>query len=162
LTEAGRGPNRYAVFVAQTHRPGFEAEVDFGEAMIRIRGDLVKCHLFAFRLSYSGKSVHRISVSCGQEAFFEGHAHALAVLGGVPGRVRYDNFKAAVAKVLGLSRARIETDRWIAFRSHYGLDTWYCRPGLQGAHEKAASRATSAGSAATISSLSPRSTTSPS
>ncbi len=51
--------------------------------------------------------------------------HALRVLGGVPrGRVRYDNLKAAVAQVLGLSRARVETDRWIAFRSHFGIESF--------------------------------------
>ena len=45
------------------------------------------------------------------------------MLGGVPaGNVRYDNLKAAVAQVLGLSRARVEADRWIAFRSHYGAE----------------------------------------
>ncbi|MDO0930073.1 hypothetical protein QQY24_33960 [Streptomyces sp. TG1A-8] len=78
-----------------------------------------------------------VFASAGQEAFFEGHVHALRVLGGVPrGRVRYDNFKAAVAQVLGLSRARVETDRWIAFRSHFGIESFYCRPGIDGAHEK--------------------------
>jgi hypothetical protein len=50
--------------------------------------------------------------------------------------VRYDNLKAAVAQVIGFSRARVETERWIAFRSHYGLDAFYCQPGLTGAHEK--------------------------
>lgn len=135
LAESGRGPD--TAFVPQSHRPGFEAEVDFGDVAVKIRGEQVTCYLFSFRLSFSGKAVHRISVSCGQEAFFEGHAHALAVLGGVPvGNVRYDNLKAAVAKVLGLSRARVEADRWIAFRSHYGLNSWYCRPGVVGAHEK--------------------------
>jgi hypothetical protein len=39
--------------------------------------------------------------------------HALAVLGGVPvGKVRYDDLKAALAKVLGLSPAWVEADRW--------------------------------------------------
>ncbi|MFD3505668.1 hypothetical protein [Streptomyces sp. NPDC058678] len=53
--------------------------------------------LFAFRLAYSGKAVHRISRSCGQQAFFEGHVHALNTLGGVPaGQVRYDNLTPAV------------------------------------------------------------------
>ena len=51
-------------------------------------------------------------------------------------KVRYDNLKAAVAQVLGLSRARVETDRWIAFRSHFGIESFYCRPGIDGAHEK--------------------------
>ncbi|MER7201418.1 hypothetical protein [Streptomyces sp. CB01635] len=50
--------------------------------------------------------------------------------------MRYDNLKAAVARVLGLSRARVEADRWIAFKSHYGIDSFYCRPGIEGAHEK--------------------------
>ncbi|MFJ9854988.1 hypothetical protein [Streptomyces sp. NPDC101150] len=61
-----------------------------------------------------------VFASCGQEAFFEGHVHALRTLGGVPrSKIRYDNLKSAVAQVLGLNRARVETDRWIAFRSHF-------------------------------------------
>jgi hypothetical protein len=52
------------------------------------------------------------------------------------GKVRYDNLRSAVAKVLGFSRQRIETQRWTAFRSHYGLDAFYCQPGIDGAHEK--------------------------
>lgn len=60
----------------------------------------------------------------------EGHVHALSVLGGVPrGKVRYDNLKAAVAQVLGFSRQRTEPERWIAFRSHWGIESFYCRPG---------------------------------
>ncbi|MFC8366823.1 IS21 family transposase [Streptomyces sp. NPDC057239] len=133
--QAGKGV--VDAFVPQTRRPGAEAEVDFGDVTIKLANKLVTCYLFAFRLSYSGKAVHRIFASAGQEAFFEGHVHALNVLGGVPaGKVRYDNLRAAVAQVLGLSRRRIETERWTAFRSHYGLDALYCQPGIRGAHEK--------------------------
>jgi hypothetical protein len=79
----------------------------------------------------------KVFASCGQEAFFEGHVHAFAVIGGVPGgKVRYDNLRSAVARVIGFGRTREETDRWVAFRSHYGLDAFYCQPGQQGAHEK--------------------------
>jgi transposase len=133
--EAGRGPAQ--AFVTQSHRPGAEAEVDFGEVVVRLRGEPVTCYLFSLRLSFSGRAVHRIFASAGQEAFFEGHAHAFEVLGGVPtDKVRYDNLKAAVAQVLGFSRHRVETERWTAFRSHYGLEAFYCQPGIQGAHEK--------------------------
>ena len=133
--EAGREP--VTTFVPQTHLPGREAEVDFGEVVVRLRGELVTCTLFSLRLSYSGKSVHRISASAGQEAFFEGHAHAFRILGGVPtGKIRYDNLKAAVASVIGFSRQRVEADRWTAFRSHYGIEAFYCQPGITGAHEK--------------------------
>jgi transposase len=133
--EAGRGP--VEAFISQTHRPGAEAEVDFGDVTIRIGGQQVTCYLFSLRLSYSGKAVHRVFTSGGQEAFFEGHVHAFEVLGGVPfGKIRYDNLKAAVAQILGFTRARVETERWTAFRSHYGIESFYCRPGIEGAHEK--------------------------
>lgn len=126
-----------SAFIPQTHLPGREAEVDFGEIGVRLRGEPVTCHLFSLRMSYSGKAVHRVSATGGQEAFFEGHVHAFRVLGGVPaGRIRYDNLKAAVAQVIGFSRQRVEADRWVAFRSHFDIDAFYCQPGITGAHEK--------------------------
>jgi len=132
---AGRAPAQ--VFITQVHQPGVEAEVDFGEVAVNLRGQVVTCTLFSFRMSFSGKAVHRVFASAGQEAFLEGHVHALHVLGGVPtGKVRYDNLKSAVAQVLGFSRQRRENERWTAFRSHYGLEAFYCQPGISGAHEK--------------------------
>jgi hypothetical protein len=133
--EAGREPA--ATFIPQEHLPGREAEVDFREVVIRLRGELVTCALFCLRLSYSGKATHRISASAGQEAFMEGHVHAFRTLGGVPvGKIRYDNLQAAVASVLGFSRQRAETYRWTAFGSHYGIEAFYWQPGITGAHEK--------------------------
>ncbi|GAA1626674.1 IS21 family transposase [Nonomuraea maheshkhaliensis] len=133
--EADRAPAE--VFIKQSHRPGAEAEVDFGDVWIHLAGELTRCYLFSFRLSWSGKAVHRMFLTCSQEAFFEGHVHAMSVLGGVPtGKVRYDYLKPAVARVLGFSRARVESERWVAFRSWAGIDAFYCRPGLVGAHEK--------------------------
>ena len=123
------------VVVPQTHELGEEAEVDFGEFYAVIAGVSTKCHLFVLRLSASGKSVHVAFTSQGQEAFLEGHVRAFAQLGGVPGRIRYDNLKAAVARVLE-GRNREETERFIALRSHYGFGSFFCRPGLAGSHEK--------------------------
>jgi hypothetical protein len=77
--ECGRGVP--GVFVPQTHLPGREAEVDFGEISVRLRGQLVTCHPFLLRMSYSGKAVHRASATGGQEAFFEGHVPHHASLG---------------------------------------------------------------------------------
>jgi transposase len=132
--EAGRAVED--AFVPQTHEPGAEAEVDFGDLWIDLRGVRTKVHLFTFRLSYSGKAVHRAFGTAAQEAFLEGHVHAFDVLGGVPvERIRYDNLKAAVARVL-FGRDRTESARWVTFRSHYGFDAFYCQPGPEGAHEK--------------------------
>ncbi|MFB7374172.1 hypothetical protein ACFC0D_30475 [Streptomyces sp. NPDC056222] len=35
-----------------------------------------------------------------------------------------------------MDAARGEVDRWIAFKSHFGIESFYCRPGIEGAHEK--------------------------
>jgi hypothetical protein len=125
-----------AGFVPQAKEPGAEAEVDFGPASIVVAGDQVACHLFAYRLSCSGKGVHRVYASCAQEALLEGHVTAFGVTGGVPWRhIRYDNLSPAVAKVM-TGRSRAETVRWSSFRSWYGFEAFYCIPGEEGAHEK--------------------------
>jgi transposase len=122
--------------VPQQHEPGAEAEVDFADVWVRLAGVPVKGHLFTLRLSYSGKAVHRVFASEAQEAFMEGHVEAFRVLGGVPRRhIRYDNLKPAVNRVC-FGRTRVESQRWVAFRSHYGFDAFYCLPGGEGAHEK--------------------------
>ncbi|MDN5933610.1 MAG: IS21 family transposase, partial [Pseudonocardia sp.] len=123
-------------FVPQDHPLGAEGEVDFADLWVILRGVKTKTHMFTFRLSGSGKAVHRAFGSQGQEAFLEGHEYAFEQLGGVPWRhVRYDNLKAAVSRVL-TGRDRVESGRWVAFRSHYGFDAFYCQPGVEGAHEK--------------------------
>jgi transposase len=123
------------VMVPQSHDPGGEAEVDFGEFYAEIDGTMTKCHLFKLRLAASGKGVSVAFTNQGQEAFLEGHVCAFERLGGVPGRIRYDNLKSAVVRVLR-GRGREETERFIALRSHYGFDSFFCRPGLVGSHEK--------------------------
>ncbi len=123
------------VTVPQTHGPGEEAEVDFGEFAAYIDGVLVKCQMFCMRLSHSGRGFHVAFSHQAQEAFFEGHALAFAHFGAVPGRIRYDNLKAAVIRVL-LGRERLENERFVALRSHFGFDSFYCIPGIDGAHEK--------------------------
>ncbi len=133
--EAGRLPE---VFIPQEHAPGAEAEVDFGEVWVLLAGVKTKCHMFAFRLSHSGKAIHRIYPTQAQEAFLEGHIDAFEDIGGIPTRhIRYDNLTDAVVKVIyGTGRQRTENQRWQLFRSHYGFDAFYCHPGIEGAHEK--------------------------
>jgi transposase len=53
----------------------------------------------------------------------------------VPRRIRYDNLRAAVDRILQ-GRDRVENLRFIALRSHYGFDSFFCQPGSHGAHEK--------------------------
>ena len=124
------------VMVPQTHRPAAEAEVDFGEFTAVIGGVLMKLFMFCLRLSHSGKAVHIAYANQSQESFLDGHVRAFEALGGVPiDKIRYDNLKPAVIRV-ALGRERLEHPRFVALRSHYGFDSFYCVPGIDGAHEK--------------------------
>lgn len=38
--------------------------------------------------------------------------------------------------MIGFSRQRVEADQWTAFRSHYGIEAFYCQSGIPGAHKK--------------------------
>jgi transposase len=129
------GGDGVEVMVPQTHPPGAEAEVDFGEFQALLAGVLTTCWLFVMRLSCSGRAFHVAFVTQAQEAFLEGHVLALQHFGAVPGRIRYDNLKPAVIRVCK-GRDRQESERFVALRSHYGFDSFFCRPGKDGSHEK--------------------------
>ena len=123
------------VMVPQYHPLGEEAEVDFGTASVHLAGALVDVSMFVMRLSASGRSYARAYLNEGQEVFLDGHVRAFEHFGGVPRRIRYDNLKAAVVRVLK-GRDRIESDRFVALRSHYGFDSFFCQPGIKDSHEK--------------------------
>lgn len=130
------GAGRCQVMVPQTHPPAEEAEVDFGEFSASISGVVMKLFMFCMRLSHSGKAFHVGYANQTQESFLDGHVRAFEAFGGVPtGMVRYDNLKPAVIRV-ALGRERFEHPRFVALRSHYGYDSFFCAPGIEGAHEK--------------------------
>jgi transposase len=124
------------VAVPQDHELGAEAEVDFGEFYVWLAGVWTRLWMFVMRLSASGRAFHwAFGNECG-ESFYEGHNLAFTHFGGVPtGQIRYDNLKAAVVRVL-LGRERFENPKFVALRSHYLFDSFFCVPGPQGAHEK--------------------------
>lgn len=122
-------------FVPQTHLPGDEAEVDWYEADVDFPTGRRRVFFFSLRACFSGRSFHMAFPAMTQQAFLEGFVEALSWFGGVFSVVRLDNLGSAVRKVLR-GRRRLETDRFVALRSHYLFATEYCRPGLQGAHEK--------------------------
>jgi transposase len=129
------GLDQVEVWVPQEHAPGAEAEADFAEFHAVIAGVLIRLWMFVMRLSCSGRAFHVAFATQAQEAFLEGHVLAFEYFGAVPGRVRYDNLKPAVVRVLR-GRDRAESERFIALRSQYGFDSFFCIPGKAGAHEK--------------------------
>ena len=115
------------VFVPQSYAPGQEAQVDWFEAQVKLGGETRKLQFFAMRSMSSGGAFHRAYHNATQQAFLEAHEHAFAYFGGVFKTLRYDNLASAVKKILRGYR-REETERMIAFRSHWGFASEYCRP----------------------------------
>ena len=122
-------------FVPQVHYPAMEAEVDWGEAFADLAGERRKLFLFHMRACHSGAGFAMAFPHETQQAFLEAHVEAFGWFGGVFGLVRYDNLTSAVKQVLR-GRRRVETDRFIALRSHYLYDSQFTIPGIEGAHEK--------------------------
>ncbi len=123
------------VFVPQVHAPGREAEVDWGEAVIELAGVATAVHLFVMRASFSGAAFCQASLVETQQAFLELHVQAFEWFGGVFEEIRFDDLTSAVKKVLK-GRRRIESDRFVALRSHYLFASQFTTPGIEGAHEK--------------------------
>ena len=123
------------VFVPLVSDAGVEGEVDWGQAKVGLRGEPVEVHLFEMRACFSGAQFVVAFQDETQQAFLEGHVRAFEWFGGVFDVLRYDNLKSAVARVLK-GRRRVESDRFVALRSHYRFESLFCLPGVRGAHEK--------------------------
>jgi transposase len=121
------------VFVPQSYRWAEQAQVDWYEAQAEIDGEEQKVYVFCMRSMASGGAFHRVYPHASQQAFLEAHELAFEYFGGVFELVRYDNLSSAVKRVLRGSQ-REETERFIAFRSHWGFRSEFCTPGE--GHEK--------------------------
>jgi transposase len=117
-----KGPE---VFVPQSYSLGQEAQVDWFEATANLGGERRDLQFFAMRSMASGDAFHCAYTNATQQAFLEAHELAFAYFEGVFHTLRYDNLSAAVKKILR-GRQRVETDRIIAFRSHWGFRSEYC------------------------------------
>jgi transposase len=123
------------VFVPQVHAPGREAEVDWGQAEVVLGGVPARVHVFVMRASFSGAAFCQASLVETQQAFLELHAQAFEWFGGVFAEIRFDNLTSAVKKILK-GRRRVESDRFVAMRSHYLFESQFTTPGIEGAHQK--------------------------
>ena len=121
------------VFIPLEAGWGQQAQVDWGQATVRIAGTEVVAHLFCLRMRASSVPFAWAAPTEKLEAFLEGHARAFAWLDGVPQECLYDNPKTAVLRILA-GPERQEHTLFCSLRSHYLFDSDFCRP-AQG-HEK--------------------------
>jgi transposase len=121
------------VFVPLAHEPG-EAQVDFGQALVRINGRLRKVAFFVMALPYSDAFfVMAFEREC-TETFWEGHVRAFEFFGGVPTKIVYDNTRVAVAQIVGGGRERRLTHGFLQLKSHYLFAHRFCQ--VRRANEK--------------------------
>ncbi len=121
------------VFIQQSYDWGEEAQIDWYEAKVELDGEERKFYLFCMRSMASGGAFHRAYPHASQQAFLEAHELGFGYFGGVFKVLRYDNLSSAVKKILR-GYQREETERFIAFRSHWGFESQFCTPGC--GHEK--------------------------
>lgn len=113
------------VFVPLVHRPG-EAQVDFGQALVKMNGRLRKVAFFVMALPYSDAVfVQAFEREC-TETFWEGHVQGFEFLGGVPTRITYDNSKVAVSQIIGAAKQRRLTRGFLQLKSHYLFAHRFC------------------------------------
>lgn len=115
------------IFVPQSYQPGQEAQVDWYEASVKLAAQDCKLYFFTMRSMASGDAFHCAYPHATQQALLEAHEKAFAYFGGVFRTLRYDNMGSLVKKILR-GYQRVETDRIIAFRSHWGFQSEYCNP----------------------------------
>lgn len=115
------------VFIPLSYEPGEDAQVDFGEAMVIMKGRPLTVQIFVGRLCYSKIPFLVASPNQQQEALFEGHDKAFNFFGGVPRTVWYDRMSQAVKAAIPGRRPE-EQQACIAFRSHYLFDSRFCNP----------------------------------
>jgi transposase len=123
--KAARGKDSQEVFIAQSYTWAQEGQVDWYDAQATLDGQEQTVHIFCLRSMASGAAFHRAYPHASQQAFLEAHELAFACFGGIFHRLRYDNLRSAVKKILRGYR-REETERFIAFRSHWGFQSEFC------------------------------------
>ena len=111
-------------FIPLDFAPGERAEFDFGEASIKIKGQLVKVPFLAGRLRFCGAMFVECFPTQRQEAFLLGQQHAFSFWEGVPRIVVYDNLKPAVLQVLQ-GHSRREHEVFLHFHSVYRFEALF-------------------------------------
>lgn len=120
-------------YIPLTASHGEQAQVDWGQAVVHLRGQPTIAHLFCLRLKASAVPFVQAFPMEKLEAFLAGHTAAFEWLGGVPAQCVYDNPKTAVVRILS-GPHREEHNVFSSLRAHYLFDSHFCNPTQ--AHEK--------------------------
>lgn len=113
------------VFVPRETRPGEYIEFDFGYIKVLYNGEEIELSMHCYQLIYSNDIFVYVSQSEKQESMFHSHKLAFEHFEGIPQKVRYDNLKQAVKRVL-TGKLRDENDSFRTFKELFGFQAEFC------------------------------------
>jgi hypothetical protein len=113
------------VFCPIDHPPADEVQIDWGQAVVILRGVQTKIMIFCARSAFSKATFVKAYLRDDMVSFLDGHVWLMEQLGGVPKKLAYDNLKTAVTYV-HTGRKRDLTSRFLALRSHYLFESRFC------------------------------------
>lgn len=107
-------------------KPG-TAQVDFGEAPFKYRGEVVTWPYLVLSFPYSNTFYVQVFPSENRDCFLEGLKRIFHHIGGAPRVIRFDNLSPAVKKVLPHGERKL-TEEFQRFVCHYGFEYEFCNP----------------------------------
>ncbi len=119
--------SRHEVYIPLTADWGEQAQLDWGEATVKIAGVEKRVYVFCLRMRASQVPFAKAFPTEKMEAFLAGHAAAFEWLGGVPEHCVFDNPKTAVTKILA-GPWREEHQLFSSLKAHYLFDADFCNP----------------------------------
>jgi transposase len=115
-------------FVPLEFDPGEAIQIDWGQAVIYLRGVKTTVRLFCARLCYSAMSFVMAFPHERVEGLIEGHIEAFEFFGGVARRNIYDNMRTIVNDGWG-KHVRKEQKDFVQLKAHYAFHSAFCNPG---------------------------------
>lgn len=136
VARPGRGfaAERDEAFMDLVWHPG-EAQADFGEVDVLLRGVVQRMHHFVLDFPYSNVGLVQLMPGENAECTCLALRNLFEWLGGVPERIVFDNAAGVGHKGYGEREPRL-THLFQAFQAHYGFDCSFCNP--YSGHEKGA------------------------
>lgn len=117
---------RDEAFMDLVWHPG-EAQADFGEVDVLLRGVVQRMHHFVLDFPYSNVGLVQLMPGENAECTCLALRDLFEWLGGVPERIVFDNAAGVGHKGYGEREPRL-THLFQAFQAHYGFDCSFCNP----------------------------------
>ncbi|MBT9156134.1 MAG: hypothetical protein DDT37_01118 [Firmicutes bacterium] len=116
------------MFIPLEFDPGQAAQVDWGSAVVCMKGHRVKVELFCMRLCNSAAPFVMAFPTQRYESFLEGHVKAFEFFKGACRTLIYDNVKTAVKEGWG-KNVKEEQAPFKLLKAHYVFASRFCAPG---------------------------------